>query len=120
MKILPKLIKFCKKNQQDIVLTLAAGLIAVISFNVGRIYTAQNLKASLIVTGGSSQNLIEKRSDTQKPDLRVIISKNSTSKKYHFLWCPGAEKIKEENKIYFSSEAEAQSRGYALARNCSK
>lgn len=121
MKTLPKLIKFYKKNQQDIVLTLAVGLIASISFNVGRIYTVQNLKANLTVIGNNySKNYAEKGSDEQKPDLRVVVSKNSTSKKYHFLWCPGAEKIKKENKVYFPSEIEAQSGGYTLAANCSK
>lgn len=121
MKILPKLAKFCKKNQQDIILTLTVGLIAVISFNAGRIYTSQILKANLVTTGNNHfKNLVEKRSKDQKLDFRVVASKNSTTKRYHFLWCPGAEKIKEENKIYFVSEAEAQGRGYTLAANCAK
>ncbi|MBI4117099.1 MAG: hypothetical protein HY451_00185 [Parcubacteria group bacterium] len=56
----------------------------------------------------------------ERIDFRVVVSKKSTSKKYHFLWCPGAKQIKEENKIYFNSEKEAVSAGYSLAGNCAK
>ncbi len=51
-------------------------------------------------------------------EFRVVVSKNSN--KYHFLWCSGAKRIKEENKIYFNSENEAISAGYSLAGNCNK
>ena len=116
--------KFCKSNQQDIVLAIAVFLITLISFNVGRIYGTANLKNSIIVNkinkpldAASDQ---KKGATSQPLDLRVVASKNSTSKLYHFLWCSGAQKIKESNKIYFSSDQEAQSRGYALAGNCRK
>lgn len=56
----------------------------------------------------------------EKIDFRVVASKKSTSGKYHFLWCPGAKQIKEENKIFFNSEKEAVSAGYVLAANCLK
>ncbi|TSC91031.1 MAG: Uncharacterized protein G01um10142_141 [Parcubacteria group bacterium Gr01-1014_2] len=51
-------------------------------------------------------------------EFRVVASKNSN--KYHFLWCPGAKQIKEQNKIYFNTEQEAINAGYILAGNCSK
>jgi len=38
--------------------------------------------------------------------------------KYHFPWCPGAQQIKEENKVWFSSVEEAQKAGYTPAANC--
>ncbi len=56
----------------------------------------------------------------ERIDFRVVASKKSTSKKYHFLWCAGAKQINEENKIYFNSEEEAISGGYSLASNCTK
>ena len=37
---------------------------------------------------------------------------------YHALGCPGAIKIKEENKIWFQSKEEAATRGYQPAANC--
>ncbi len=46
----------------------------------------------------------------------VVVSKNGT--KYHYLHCPGAKQIKEENKITFASPAAAEAAGYTLAGNC--
>ena len=129
MKIIAKLIKLSKLYQQDIVLVIAVALITIISFNTGKIYGTANLKNSIRVIKGqettnaspntppSDEEIIR---TSAKADLRVVASKSSMSKKYHFLWCPSAEKIKEENKIYFSSDQEAESRGYTLAGNCTK
>ncbi|MBP9771742.1 MAG: hypothetical protein KBD16_02340 [Candidatus Pacebacteria bacterium] len=46
----------------------------------------------------------------------VLGSRNGT--KYHFPWCSGAQTIKEENKVWFASEKDAQSAGYTKAANC--
>lgn len=46
----------------------------------------------------------------------VVASKSGT--KYHLPWCPGAKSIKEENKIWFSTAAEAENAGYTKAANC--
>jgi hypothetical protein len=39
------------------------------------------------------------------------------SDKYHFPWCPGAQRIKPENLVTFSSYEEARRAGYTPARN---
>lgn len=46
----------------------------------------------------------------------VVASKNGS--KYHYLDCPGADSIKEENKIIFESTNLAEAAGYVLAANC--
>ena len=43
---------------------------------------------------------------------------SSSSKKYHRPDCRYAQKIKPENRIYFSSEEEAQSQGYLPCKVC--
>ncbi|MDP3735545.1 MAG: hypothetical protein Q8R39_03910 [bacterium] len=47
---------------------------------------------------------------------KVLGSKNGT--KYHFPWCSGAQRIKEENKRWFDSVAAARAAGYSPAGNC--
>lgn len=47
---------------------------------------------------------------------QYVGSKNST--KYHLPWCSGAQRIKDENKVWFSSKEEAKARGYTPASNC--
>ena len=47
---------------------------------------------------------------------KYVASKNGGS--YHFPWCSGAQRIKEENKIWFQTKEEAEKRGYKPAANC--
>jgi hypothetical protein len=53
---------------------------------------------------------------TFKPGGQLVGSKNGS--KYHFPWCAGAQRIKEENKRWFNSPDEARSAGYSPASNC--
>ena len=46
----------------------------------------------------------------------VVAAKNGT--KYHYPWCSGATRMKEENKIYFESVEKAREAGYEPAANC--
>lgn len=46
----------------------------------------------------------------------LVGSKNSN--KVHFPWCSGAQRIKEENKVWFRSLDEARNAGYSPASNC--
>jgi hypothetical protein len=45
-----------------------------------------------------------------------VASKNGT--KYYLATCSGAKRIKDENKIYFSTIEAAESRGLGPAKNC--
>lgn len=58
---------------------------------------------------------------SQNPSLsancKYVGSKNSNV--YHLPDCPGAKRIKEENKRCFSSKEEAEKAGYRPAKNCS-
>jgi len=51
-----------------------------------------------------------------KKEYKFVASKNG--KFYYYPWCPGVERIKEENKIYFNSKQEAEKAGYKPAKNC--
>jgi len=48
--------------------------------------------------------------------VQVVASSGGT--KYHRLDCPGADSIKEDNKIYFNSIELAKAAGYTPAANC--
>jgi len=47
---------------------------------------------------------------------KYVVSKSG--KYYHYPWCPGALRIKEENKIWFETRKEAEALGYKPAGNC--
>jgi hypothetical protein len=52
------------------------------------------------------------------PDLTKPIIGNTSLKLYHFPHCPGYGKQREEFRVVFKSEAEAQRAGYQKAPNC--
>ncbi len=54
-------------------------------------------------------------SDVQK-EGSYVASKNGT--KYYALSCSGVSRIKEENKVYFNSQSEAESAGYSKSETC--
>lgn len=62
----------------------------------------------------AEKNLQASTSPSSQP---IVASKNGT--RYYFLNCSGAKRIKEENKIYFTTVDEATKAGYTLATNCS-
>jgi len=125
--------EFFQIIKQNLFLIFLILLIALLSFQLGRISktAGQPIKIerasiqeifsrdpNLQITSESTNN--NESGGVGQIDFRVVVSKKSTSKKYHFLWCSGAKQIKEENKIYFNSEEEAISAGYTLAGNCTK
>jgi hypothetical protein len=47
---------------------------------------------------------------------KFVASKSGT--KYHYPWCSGAKRIKDENKVWFNTVEEARAAGYTPAANC--
>lgn len=47
---------------------------------------------------------------------KYVASKSGT--RYHFPWCPGAQRIKEANKIWFEVKEDAEKAGFKAALNC--
>ena len=43
---------------------------------------------------------------------------SKSGKYYHLPWCPGALRIKEQNKIWFKTKEAAEEGGYKPASNC--
>ena len=128
--MLSKITNFIKSTQYQLFLAVCIILISVISFNLGKINALH--KTPLTITESQNQNqkadiysASVKTNTTPKQnaapvDNRVVISKASTTKKYHHVWCASASKIKEANKLWFNSAQEAESAGYTLAGNCTK
>lgn len=123
--ILAKTGNLVKNHQKDIFLGFCLVLISVISFNLGRINALHKTPIKITgeadiyqtTTGAPSLNN-QKPIPAQPKDPRVVASKASSTKKYHFTWCPGAKQIKEANKLWFETDVAAQKAGYTLAGNC--
>ena len=129
--MLQKLIDKIKTYQYQVFLAVCISMIAFISFNLGKIAT--NEKGSIKITEGANiykaasvedsggEDVLTTPRATPKPlDLRVVVSKASDSRKFHYSWCGSWKKIKPENQVWFETEAEAIKAGYTLAGNCTR
>lgn len=121
-----------KPIENELFIVLVIILVALISFGLGRLskirenktpITIENINEGVPInlTGEGSGASANAGQQTAKPGFTAgeklyVASKNGT--KYHYPWCSGAQTIKEENKIWFSSKEEAQKAGYQPASNC--
>jgi hypothetical protein len=114
-------------NHDIIFQSLLVVLVGVVSFGLGRMSTVETTQGSSVAVyptvvstapplSVTNLSVPESVPSEQATSLRYVGSRNGT--KFHLLTCPGANSIKEENKVYFNSKQEAYSRGYTEAANC--
>ncbi|MFT5849530.1 MAG: hypothetical protein ACI9H6_000339 [Patiriisocius sp.] len=94
-------------------------LVGVLSFGLGRLSVEDALgtknEASVVLVQRTAESPLEVATSSDETK-KLVGSKNGT--KYHLLWCSGAQRINEENKVFFESEGQAQVMGYTAAANC--
>ena len=116
-----------KRNQADIAIVIGFVLVAIIAFGAGRLSAPEIIRNPIIINepnASSSVNFLSNVSQSlnaaagqgiqniaQNVKGAFVASKNGT--KYYWPWCSWAERIKEENKIWFNSEKDAQTAGYS-------
>lgn len=124
--IIEKIQEFIKSRELDeknIYIVLLIVVVAFLSFGLGKLSALDVSKYPVRIEGiheTIQQEEVEGSGRTLNEGISqgglLVGSKNST--KYHHPWCAGAQRIKEENKVWFSSPEEAQSLGYSPASNC--
>ena len=131
--MLSEIIKLCKRlagwvktNNTELYLTAAIVLVAVISFGLGRLskireektpITIENVKENAQI--GESKPLSTSNVDkTNSSATSKFFVASRNGKKYYYAWCESAKTIKEQNRIWFSTQAEAEKAGYQPAANC--
>ena len=98
-------------------------LIGILGFGIGRWSKIEETKTPILIEnpageqGVNATPIVSGTSETTSTKTGALVgSKNGT--KYHYPWCNGATRIKEENKIWFASAEEAKKAGYNPAANC--
>lgn len=128
------------QNSKDIISALIVFLTGMASFGLGRLSAILPAKEPISITEYESRGLFD---DSEKYQAGIALPKQAkegkadiltatrslkqkedkyvaskSGKAYHFPWCPGAQRIKDKNKIWFSSREEAEKAGYRPAANC--
>jgi hypothetical protein len=110
----------------EVMLALVLVLLGAISFGLGRLSAMSGNASTPIQTCAQAPAALPAVMDetgTTRAALteqsiggEYVASKNGSV--YHFPWCSGAQRIKEENKVWFPSVEEARAAGYRPAANC--
>ena len=106
----------------ELFVVLLIVLIGLMSFGLGRLSALEKERIPVRIIDPVAQraSVLEQNSNGNTSDTvssgSFVGSKNGS--KYHFPWCSGAQRIKEENKIWFSTKEEAERAGYTPAANC--
>lgn len=123
---------FLSQNKKDLFLTLLVFLMSLASFGLGRLSVLWPEKEPIridqpdeIDKSAEGLDQVVPANNFTKPSVpttspipsgQYVASRNGSS--FHLLTCPGAKQIKDENKIFFETPAEAKSAGYKPAANC--
>lgn len=105
----------------DVFTVLVIVLVGFSGFGIGRLSIGGEHKTPIMIEQPASVALgVPTPQDLSQETLPrgggYIASK--TGKKYHLPWCSGAQRISEQNKIWFNSKEEAEKAGYTPAQNC--
>ena len=105
-------VRYKRKYRHAIkMVAVICGLIglAVTSFGLGRLSGIQETRTPVTISRTS-------RTDSRPSSSLLVGSEHSD--KYHYPWCPGAQRIKASNRITFRSQGDARREGYSAADNC--
>lgn len=102
-------------------------LVAFAGFGLGRLSALEGKKLPILIEKNqsfspssneivSNQKLTSTKTIQNSSEKSFVAAKSGT--RYYFPWCGGVSRIKEENKVWFASEAEARKAGYTPAANC--
>lgn len=113
---------------KDIFMVLLIVLVGSGAFLLGRLSAADTVRKSELSVTSEAPLLATAIHTGVAPALapQIPLEANvagmyvgsKSGKTYHLPWCSGAKRIKEENKVWFASKAEAEARGYKAAGNC--
>ena len=101
--------------------------VAFAGFGLGRLSALEGKKTPVLIERNlsllpSSDEAVFNKNLTSGKTVQNLSSKAFVAAKsgtrYYFPWCGGVSRIKEENKIWFASEAEARKAGFTPAANC--
>lgn len=107
-------------RRDDLYLVAVLLLVGTGAFLLGRLSMTDNGHMPVSVEYVGIEAPREANSDARRPIMlshdNYVASVNGS--RYYAPWCGGAGRIKEENKVWFSSKADAEQAGYTPAKTC--
>ncbi len=91
-------------------------LVGLSAFGLGRISAMGEEGRGLVIYGVEAQTAAA-ASAAESPQAKAYVASKSGTK-YYLPSCSGAARIKEENKVWFATIAQAEAAGYTKASGC--
>jgi hypothetical protein len=121
-----KVNSWVKSNKSDLFIASIIFLVSLASFGLGRLSVLWPEKEPIRITN-NQDTITQSESDSNSAinesaalvssiQGEYVASKNGVA--YHYPWCSGALRIKEENKVWFETKEAAEQAGYRPAANC--
>ena len=113
------------KINNDLFIVFLFILVGTASFGLGKLSSLEKKKVPISVIktekAVSSTNSLSQNSGigTSVNEKRGIVVASKSGTRYYYPSCSGVSRIKEDNKVWFSTIKEAESAGLKLAANCS-
>ena len=115
-----KVKEWCGENRADLFIAGIIFFTGLSSFGLGRLSVDLKPTPPISVTdiaGSLDSAQTAPIAAGNHMDQRVLSSRNGSV--YYFIWCSGAKRVKEENKIWFVTKEAAEKAGLKQAGNCS-
>ena len=106
-------INWLVKYEKELWLTIVIVSVGLLGFSLGRLAYFESIRPPVSIQPAPADFSLGVGGEIGGA---VVGSRQGT--KYHLPWCSGAQRIKEENKIWFESQAAAEAAGYTPAANC--
>ncbi len=101
-----------KPFENDLIIVIIIILVTFTAFGLYRLAELRGNKAPITIERKTAIG----EGGFLNTEKLFVASKNGT--KYYYPWCSGVSRIKEENKVWFSSSDEAKKAGLEPAANC--
>lgn len=117
---LENLLEWGKEREKNILISLALVLGLLIGLGTGLLFKSNQV--SPIIIDKNIKIGLPAVSENSSVSKKLIMSGNFVAsingKAYYPANCVAAQRIKEENRIWFNSREEAEADGYRPAQNC--
>jgi hypothetical protein len=127
------------KISSDLFIVIIIVLVGTASFGLGKLSAIEKKKTPIAVYqtdqallstvlkgqamgenqgGASADSRAAQSAPTPTTSAKGLVLASKSGTKYYYPWCSGVARIKEENKVWFSTVDQAKSAGYTPASGC--
>lgn len=111
---------------KDVLTVIIVILVGLFSFQLGRLSKENNENQIKIEYPNQTASAIIGYEEKQTKEIKSVVSSavqknffaSNRGEKYYSVGCSAGKTIKEENRIYFNTEEEAERAGYTKSTNC--